>query len=332
MLWHRLQGEQPQLGSEVEGIIDWDRRFRNMQRHSGQHLLSQAMLRVHPELVTVSVSLKSPTCTIDTAGDVDDEDLLRIETLVNEAVSANYPIHTFLIDDSEINDYSLRRPPKVKGKIRLVKMANWELSACGGTHLKSTAEVGIVKILGSEKIKSNLTRIYFRIGLEALEDYHDKHQVITELNVKLSSQVSNVIERFDTVASQLTEANNQNRALQRDVAQLLAQSLLREAETLGQQRLVQHILPERQQGILKVLAEALVVQPDVVALLAVEAEQPKLLFARGDQVQSDMVQLINEVLPLIDGRGGGRPELAQAGGSRSEALAEALERARQALR
>jgi len=151
LVWHKLERSLA-VGDVVEGELDWARRYRHMQRHSGQHLLSQAFFRLDGAFETKSVSLTSELCTIDFSGEPQLSDLVAAQALVNEVVYKNLAIRAFEVDDSEIANYPLRRPPKVSGRVRLVQMGDWEWSACGGTHLASTAEAAPVKLLRSERI------------------------------------------------------------------------------------------------------------------------------------------------------------------------------------
>ena len=116
-------------------------------------------------------------CTIDLAGEPKESDLKRAEKITNEAAYQNLPIKAFEVDEKEISNYPLRRAPKVSGKIRVVQIGEYDSSACGGTHLGSSAEALPIKVTGSEKIKGGLTRIYFMAGSEALADYELKHKI-----------------------------------------------------------------------------------------------------------------------------------------------------------
>ena len=322
---HLVEGGHFEVGQDVYGKIDWVRRYRHMQRHTGQHLLSQAFVRVKPAFETKSVSLTSSVCTVDLAGETEEGAQVEAEKLVNEVVYEGLEIHAFEVTEQEVKRYSLRRPPKVSGTIRLVKMGDWEVSACGGTHLRSTAEAGPIKLLKSERIKSGLTRVYFVCGLEALEDYSLKHTVSRDLALAFSTQVEEVPERVAALQNDLTAAKREVSDLQAKFARLLSERLLADA-TRGQYgRVIRYQLAADEVALLKPLAALLTKQKDVVALLGtVQNGRAQLLFARGDAATLSMADLIREVLPLIKGRGGGKSELAQGSGNEPERLGEAL--------
>ena len=149
VVYHVLeQPADPSLvGQTVHGEIDWPRRFDHMQQHSGQHLISQAFDRLFGyETVSVHFGDAESTLDLDTAGVTPDE-LVRAEALVNEQVFRALPITAYFVDESEIDRVPLRRPPKVSGQIRIVEIEGADWSACGGTHVRTTAEIGPVKFV-----------------------------------------------------------------------------------------------------------------------------------------------------------------------------------------
>jgi len=181
---HVLSAPIPE-GVEVEGEIDWNRRFRHMQRHTAQHILSQALLRAGG-YHTVAVSLDGPICTVDLKEEVAEAKLQEAEALANFAVYADYPVEAFWVSEEELSQYPLRRPPKVQGQVRLVRIGDFDLAACGGTHLKTSAQAGPIKVLKWERYKGG-SRVYFMAGWEALEDYHAKHALLSRLALSFST-------------------------------------------------------------------------------------------------------------------------------------------------
>lgn len=181
---HVLSAPIPE-GVEVEGEIDWNRRFRHMQRHTAQHILSQALLRAGG-YHTVAVSLDGPICTVDLKEEVAEAKLQEAEALANFAVYADYPVEAFWVSEEELSQYPLRRPPKVQGQVRLVRIGDFDLAACGGTHLKTSAQAGPIKVLKWERYKGG-TRVHFLAGWEALEDYHAKHALLSRLALSFST-------------------------------------------------------------------------------------------------------------------------------------------------
>ncbi len=328
-VWHRLVGPAPEPGCEVEGVLDWERRYRHMQRHSAQHLLSQAFVRVSRAFETRSVSLRSADCTLDVAGDPADDDLVSAETLANTFAYANHPITAFEVGEDEIGDYSLRRPPKVRGRIRLVAMGDVEIAACGGTHLASTAEALPIKLFGSERVRGELRRITFRAGWEAVEDYGTKHALATELIHRFSAPVEELAGRVVRLQEELAEARAARAEVQRRHARALAERLLGNANVRGGWKVVRG---EVEDALLEPVLEALIEHESVAALLAARAGDPgdervRLAFAHGPGGDLDLRPVLQAALVQVDGRGGGRPERVQGAGTRSDGLGRALQAA-----
>ena len=237
-VWHRLDEAVDSSLTNLKGTIDWPRRYRHMQRHSAQHLLSQAFLRVSERFETRSVSLSSAVCTLDLANQPSEANLRQAQTLVNNAAYAALPITAFEVPESEVGHYPLRRPPKVSGQIRLVKMGDWELSACGGTHLRNSSESLPIKVLGAERIRGDLTRVLFVAGWDALADFDVKHRVLTKLSQALSAQVQDLPARLDTLQTSLKEAKTLAQERLEQLAVLRAHYLLNQATITPQAQLV----------------------------------------------------------------------------------------------
>lgn len=324
-VWHRLDGPLPEVGAAVDGELDWTRRYRHMQRHTAQHLLSQVFVQLDPAFETRSVSLMGPVCTLDLGGWPTEADLARAEVDVNDICYQNLEIRSFEVDDSDIGQYPLRRPPKVSGRVRLVQMGNFELSACGGTHLRSTAEALPVKLLRLERVKGGLARVHFRAGWEALEDFELKHDLVTALALGFNTQPGEVGVRVEALKHELQTAQRALTDARRRLTSSLAEGLVHRA----QDGLVTYVLNADDADLLGPLAQVLVSRPGTVALLAaVQDGRAQLLFARADDIEADMREALQVALTPLGGRGGGSPARAQGSGSgQAEGLAGALEAA-----
>jgi alanyl-tRNA synthetase len=333
VVWHRLEQNAFQVGDTVHGIIDWERRYNHMQRHSAEHMLAQAFVRVNPAFQTQAVNLSQVNCTIDLAGEPKEGDLEAAEKIVNEAAYQNLPIKAFEVDEAEISNYPLRRAPKVSGKIRVVQMGDYDFSACGGTHLRSSAEALPIKVTGSEKIKGGLTRIYFMAGLEALADYGLKHRISTGVAQSFSSSVEKLPERVAQLRDDLKTTKQHFLGLQETIARAKADELLQSAQTTDKGRIISHELSQEESSLLVPLSKLLAAHDNVTALLgassdSVSKNKASLLFIRGKNVSVDMNKLLSEVLYLVQGKGGGSPERAQGNGADMTGVTQALEYAR----
>jgi alanyl-tRNA synthetase len=328
VVWHKLESNALKVGDSVHGILDWERRYKHMQRHSAEHMLAQAFIKVNPAFQTQAVNLSQIICTIDIAGEPREKDLNHAEEIVNEAAYQNMPIKAFEVDESEIGNYPLRRAPKVSGKIRIVQIGEYDYSACGGTHLRSSAEALPIKVLSSEKIKGSLTRIYFMAGGEALNDYNLKHNISSEVAKSFSSSVDKLPERVAQLRDELKTTKQQLMALQETIAKARANELLQAAQTTEKGHVITHALGADESSLLLPLSKLLGAESNVIALLGASGDKASLLFIRGKNVSVEMNTLLSEVLYLIQGKGGGSAERAQGNGTDSAGVMQALEYAR----
>lgn len=304
----------PLTSTKVEGVLDWPRRYRHMQRHTAQHLLSQAFLRA-ANWETVAVGLAGPVCTIDFAAPPNDEVLRQAEALAAWAVYAHLPIRSFWINQEQLALYPLRRPPKVSGDIRLVEIENWDLSACGGTHLRSSSEAGPIKILKAERYK-NGTRIYFCAGWEALEDYRQKHSLLQRLAESFSTQPLEIEKPLAKQADELYRVKGENIELRSHLAERITQELLTQFPGLT-------IAAKVPAAVIAEVGAKLAEWPGVLALLAApQGDQVRLLLAKHPSRPENLQALWQERLKPLGAKGGGKEVLN--GLLPAEALVQAL--------
>lgn len=315
-------------GAEVEGKIDWDRRYRHMQRHTGQHVLSQAFLRA-AQWNTIAVSLAGPEIHIDfdvwPGPEAAAEVLERAEALANWAVYANLAVSAREVPEAQVPLLPLRRMPKVRGAVRVVEIEDWDMAPCGGTHLRSTAEAGPIKLLGFEKGKKKTIRVYARTGWEALEDYAAKHRTLKALAGRFSAGVFDVPERVQKLEDELYAARGEAQAL----AEELAEHYARELAGSG--------FPAARQVPLAALAAAgrrVAEWPGALALLAAlepGGERARLLLVKHPDRPEDLRALWKERLEPLGARGGGRDHIqGQLPAGKLQAALEAFERAGEA--
>ncbi|MBC7224597.1 MAG: alanyl-tRNA editing protein, partial [Anaerolineae bacterium] len=177
--------ERPLQADEVRGQVDWARRFDHMQQHTGQHILSQACWRTL-RAETVGFHLGEEAATIDL--DVPDLDLAaleRAEVLANDIVCQDLPVHTAFLTDDEAATLPLRKPPAVHGKIRVVQVEGFDASACGGTHVRRTGEVGPIAVVRVEH-RGRESRVHFLCGHRATQDHRQRIRITSGLMAALT--------------------------------------------------------------------------------------------------------------------------------------------------
>lgn len=328
---HRLASPLPEEITEVTGKIDWERRFDHMQQHAGQHILSAAFLEV-VQAETLAFHLGKERVTIDVHLDELSEDVwTKVEQRANQVVLENHPIIARFVDEAELATLPLKKQPTVTENIRVVMIPDFDYNPCGGTHPARTSEVGMIKILGWERHRGNI-RLEFICGWRALRDYTRKQATVRELARHLLTSEAELIEQTQRV---IVERDLLKQTLMEKEKLLLGvevQKQLARATTLGNVRLIQlaftdKTIQELQQFAQMMTAEA----PDTVCLLAATGEKLQLVFARGQASTVAVNQLIKETLPLISGKGGGNPAMAQGGGQPVMAAEDILAHARKLL-
>ncbi|MDZ7800857.1 MAG: DHHA1 domain-containing protein [Trueperaceae bacterium] len=329
---HRVEGAVPRQGEVVTCRIDWPRRYRHMQRHSAQHLLSQAFVRVSPTFETTSVSLEAPDATLDLAGAPDADAVAEAFALARDWGYANLQVDAFEVDEAELDRWPLRRPPKVSGRVRLVRMGEVELAACGGTHLARTAEALPLLPLGTKRVRGGATRVTFRAGLEAGERAEATVRMTEALAQSFSSRWDELPDRVAGLRDALGSAERAAAEARAAWADAAVRQAAAETGAGEGPRVLRRVVEDP--ALLEALATACAAHaPDAVALLAArEAQRVTLLFQAGPDAGVDVRPLLDAALPAVQGRGGGRPDRAQGAGHEPAGLDAALTAARAALR
>ena len=298
------------------GEIDWPRRFDHMQQHTGQHILSQAFIRV-AEAETIGFHLSGQSVTIDLDRvELTVEEVRAAEQLANEVVARNRPVRASEVAREAATGLPLRKlPPGRDGKLRLVDIEGFDLTACGGTHVAGTAEVGLVKVLKTER-RGAATRVEFVCGGRAVADYRLKHDVVQQLGATLTTGIDDLpaaLARLQEEARQLRLELKRERGAR---LALEAGQLLDGAETVGGARVVRRVLVGREMDEARQLA-TLLTAGGAVALLGVAGERAQLVFARPTEGPgfAHVGEAIKPALAALGGaRGGGGPTSAQGGG------------------
>jgi alanyl-tRNA synthetase len=323
----------PLADEQVAGVIDWARRFDHMQQHTGQHILSQACERLgagSPQLPaeTVGFHLGDEACTIDlNCTSLSPEQAAAVEELANQVVFENRPVIARFVTAEELAQLPQVRarlqPPTGREQIRLVEVQGFDWSLCGGTHVRATGEIGVIKVRKWER-RGDTVRLDFYCGRRALADYRWKNAAVNELAASLSIKDD---ELAITVPRLLAEAAESRRQLHLARERLLdyeAAELAAGAEPVAGGCVVRQVFEGRNVEEVRHLAQRLAARPGLVALLGVRADKAQLIFARAADVTVDVNALLKAAVAVVGGRGGGTPALAQGGGPEVAKLEEAL--------
>jgi alanyl-tRNA synthetase len=301
----------PQVGQPVRGTIDWLRRFDHMQQHSGQHVLSAAFDRLSAAR-TVSFHLGTSLSTIDLAREVSREEIALAETEANRVVWEDRPVAIRFVNAEEAAALPLRKEPARGGTLRIIDMDGFDLSACGGTHVARTGSIGIIAIGAVERFKGG-QRVEFVCGGRALGAFRSMRETLggaVRLLSVLPDDLPGAIERLQG------ESRDRQRvitALQQELSRYRAAELAATSEPTAAGHLVLRSVDADAPG-LKALASAIVSQPGHVVVLVSSSRPALVVVARSQDRPVAADQLIAALTEKFGGRGGGKPDLAQAGG------------------
>jgi alanyl-tRNA synthetase len=329
---HLLQGRSLLPGTTAKGSVDWPRRLDHLQQHTGQHILSQAFISLF-EAETRGFRMLNQYSEIDVALDAPTQEKIdRAVELANRIIWEDRPIYIRQVSREEAARLPLRKDSAREGELRLIEIEGFDLTPCGGTHAQRAGEVGLIGVRSFERAKG-LTRIEFVAGGRALSDYNCANRTARSVAAMFSAgrdEAANLVARLLEENKQLT---HRVRALEEVAARVEAEELLTEATLLNAGvRLCVRVFEDRDAESLKKLALALISHPATVALLGSrEHEAARLIFARSVDASGDMNALMRSSCELLEGRGGGRPDMAQGGGRKLENLNEAIEAAARSL-
>ncbi|MEK4698129.1 DHHA1 domain-containing protein [Solibacillus sp. FSL R7-0668] len=318
---HYTTKDASTISGEIFAKLNWARRFDHMQQHTGQHILTAAFVELF-EFATTSFHLGTELVTIDlNVGEITEEQLAAAEKRANEIILENRPIETKWVTKDDLASYNLRKDVKVDEDIRLVIIPDYDYNGCGGTHPTSTGQVGLLKILATEKMKQQI-RIHFVCGNRVLDQLAMRKTVLADVARQLSApeeQAAEAMRKFAATTKQ-TEKNL------KDAQDALLQF---EAKELAGEKISARTFENRSIQDLQKLARFITEQNDQAIALLVASNEDKLQFvaARGKAQATSMKAISTAVLPMINGKGGGNDTLVQGGGEKLltvEALLEAM--------
>ena len=311
-------------GTTALARIDSARRFAFMQHHSAQHLLSQAFVHtLNLETLSANINIDSPS-TIDLdAMQVNDVDAMRVETFANLIIHQDLSIKTYWIDENNLHTVPLRKLPAVKENIRIVEIASFDYSACGGTHCASTGMIGVIKILKTEK-RADKVRIYFVAGGRALEYFQLYYNSLTQVARLFDTSPESVIDSVKRLQESFRAAQDELKESEGERLAIEAHKLVAVAQSADEIKLITASFRNRAPQQLRALAGLLQNEPGVIAFIAShDGTKATLLVTCGENTGIRANDLIRKALASINGRGGGDARLAQGGGVADESFVNA---------
>jgi alanyl-tRNA synthetase len=299
----------------MRGEIDWARRFDHMQQHTGQHLLSAVLHELYG-YATISVHFGSESSTLDLdAPSLEHARLVDAEARANEVVTENRPVEVDFEDAAGAS--GLRKATAREGTLRIVTIRDLDRSACGGTHVHATGEIGPILIRKSERVKKTV-RLEFLCGARAVRRARADLDLVTRLAAHFSAAPDELPALVEAQRAELKAAASARRELEESLARHRARELY-EAAPAGD---VKRIVVREEKGPierLRPLAQALGAMPRAM-FVGWTADPPGLLLAASEDSGVDAGATLRSALEAVGGRGGGNARLAQGTAPSAEAL------------
>ncbi len=304
-----------------------------MQQHSAQHVLSAAFVRLF-NMPTVSFHMADDYCSIDlqisdlATPSLSKEQVESAERLANEIVLENRPVAIRFVTREDAANLGLRKmPPAGRDQLRLIEISDFDLSACGGTHVSETGQIGAILLRKTEKVRQGF-RVEFVAGLCAVLTARRDFSTLTETAALFSAGPNDVPRQAAKSLDEIRSLHKEVQQLQEELAAAEAASIFAAATEHNGRKLVARTFSDHDLNFVKLLAKKLTRQSGpVIALLSTTSPQPALVFAQTPGQPFNMGSLLKEAVGTLGGRGGGSKDLAQGGVPDSEALAAALKAA-----
>lgn len=310
VVWHVV--DRPlAVGTAVVGVIDAARRRDHMQQHSGQHLLSAAFERV-AGVRTESFHLGTDASTIDLAREVHGAELRDAVAEANRVVWEDRPVTIRFVSAEAASTLPLRKEPARSGPLRLIDVEGFDLSACGGTHVARTGEVGLIAVRRVERFKGG-SRVEFVCGGRALRAFEQMTDLLDRACRPLSIGAADLPATIERLQAAAREQQRLLTDMSARLAAFEASRLVDRAEPIGVWRIVVAALDGLEARDLKSVASDFVATPGRVAALVGSGAPAPVVVARSADVPLDAGACLKQLTASLGGRGGGRPDLAQGG-------------------
>jgi alanyl-tRNA synthetase len=314
-VWHSIR-KPLSAGTQVEAAIDWERRFDHMQQHTGQHLVSALFLAQH-NAPTVSFHLGDTVSTIDLAtASVSPHVLEKVEGAANRIVGEDRPVSIRSVARAEAEAMlaagTLRKLPEREGEIRLIEIADCDSNACGGTHVRSTGQIGGVLLRGVEKVSRGY-RVEFVCGLRAVRVARADAAILAQLTASLSAGTPDIPAAVDRLRAEARSGAKERQRLREELADYHAVRLAVEVPIENGVRLVDRCWKDRDREYIRLLASRLTAAaPETAAILSTEdGATVRVILARSLDLDFDCGKMLKEALARFGLRGGGSSDLAQ---------------------
>jgi alanyl-tRNA synthetase len=347
---HKIKSKAvPKEGSTVQGVIDWDKRYSLMKNHTATHLINGAARRVlgqHVWQFGTQKGIDSSRLDVSHYRRLTPEEIHKIETLANQAILQNMPVETAWMPRNEAESrygFRLYQGGAVPGKeIRVVKTGDWDIEACAGTHLKSTGEIGFIKIIHSERVQDGVERLVYSVGIPALKAVQENERLLWKLSEILNAPLEKLDNTAEKLVKELKEANAERRKLIKEIAERESAGLgAKPAEEIKEISGLRVVFRDFQESIdvdRMVQTASEIIKRDeatVTIFYGTDGKNARIMVMAGKVALKKGVnanEIVREASAIIGGGGGGKPNFAQGGGTQTEKLSKAIKKAEEILK
>ncbi len=305
--------------SGITGKVDWNRRFDHMQQHTGQHILSQSLIRLF-NTATVSSYLGNDFSTID----IEKESFSEVEANTAEIEANNWVFKNVLVnilypDETEALNMPLRKTPPPGKRTRIVNIEGYDHSPCGGTHCSRTGEVGIIKILKWGRMRGNI-RLDFYCGQRALADYRNKNCLINTIKSDFSVNEDGIIEKLTKLEEENKDLRKFNSELNLKLIDSKAVELYSEADSVNNVKIIHSVFEDLEIKNLQNIAKKIAENGDSVVILGSSGDKPSFVFLHSGNIDLNLQKILNNQREQFDIKGGGSSSMVQGGLQENSAL------------
>ncbi|MCX8176923.1 MAG: alanine--tRNA ligase [Candidatus Bathyarchaeota archaeon] len=345
---HRIKkATVPKQGSIIRGVIDWDKRYALMKSHTATHIINSAARRVlgqHVWQFGTQKGVESSRLDITHYRRLTREEVQKIELLANEAVFRSIPVEILWMPRSEAESkygFRLYQGGAVPGKeIRVVKIGDWEVEACGGTHVGNTGEIGFIKILYTERIQDGVERLVYAVGIQALKYIQENEQLLLKVAEIMNCPVEKLEKTAERIVKDLREAEAEKRKLIKELAERESTGLdmVQELKEIDGVKVMFRDFKSNLNVDLMIHTATRIIKNDeatITVFYGADEKTARIVVMAGKKALekgANAVEIAKEASTVIGGGGGGRPDFAQGGGPAVDKLQEAIRKAEDVIR
>ncbi|MBU5438344.1 hypothetical protein KQI42_10005 [Tissierella sp. MSJ-40] len=303
---------------KVQLSIDWENRLDYMQQHSGQHLLSAAFYKLYNG-ETVGFYIGKEYVYIDvTIPELTEEEVDKIETFANRIIFSNFQIKSYIIEKKDVEKIPVRKQPTVNSNIRIVEIDGIDFSPCGGTHHRSTGEIGLIKIRKWEKYKGN-TRVEFVCGNRALKDYTWKNKYIKDIGLLLSSKDTDVYQKVNKLYLQKEDLEKENRDLRERLYKYKSEEFFKESININKINYIFKELKDVDYKEISFISSYLNNKENLIQIYGLNNDgKGQFLISRSNNLDINLKNILKDISSEISIKGGGSLQTVQGGCSIDE--------------